>query len=176
VIPSLQTLLALGRGVARLLASGAGAPDADDDPAAAELITRAAAARERGRRDEAATLYREALARRRGHVGALRGLRDLAVDAATWPDAVEVQQRLLAVAPPAERAREAEWLAALYYELGRAELARGHAADAVAHLKSGVRADRHFTPAALALGDAYEAIGDHREAVRTWERAVETAH
>ena len=36
-----------------------------------------------------------------------------------------------------------------------------------------MRADRSFVPAALALGDAYESSGDHREAVRTWERAAE---
>src|SRR4029450_9728438 len=40
--------------------------------------------------------------------------------------------------------------------------------------KAAIRADRDFVPAAVALGDAYEAAGEHRDAIRTWERAAET--
>jgi len=64
-------------------------------------------------------------------------------------------------------------LVIIYYELGRAELAQSNTAAALAHLKNAVRTDRTFLPAALALGDAYEATGDRREAVRVWERAAE---
>src|SRR5262249_57890396 len=45
---------------------------------------------------------------------------------------------------------------------------------ALRHSKSGARTDRFFLPAALALGHAHELTGDHREAVRTWERAAES--
>ena len=38
-----------------------------------------------------------------------------------------------------------------------------------------MRTDRSFLPAALALGDACETLGDHREALRVWERAAEVA-
>src|SRR5439155_461776 len=72
-----------------------------------------------------------------------------------------------------QRAAETEWLVIIYYELGRAELAQSNTAAALAHLKNAVRTDRTFLPAALALGDAYEATGDRREAVRVWERAAE---
>jgi len=74
---------------------------------------------------------------------------------------------------PTQRAAETEWLVIIYYELGRAELAQSNTAAALAHLKNAVRTDRTFLPAALALGDAYEATGDRREAVRVWERAAE---
>lgn len=63
--------------------------------------------------------------------------------------------------------------AALHYELGRLDAARGRPALSIAHFKSALRADRGFVPAAVALGDAHEAAGDLREAVRTWERAAE---
>jgi tetratricopeptide (TPR) repeat protein len=64
-------------------------------------------------------------------------------------------------------------LAVVHYELARLDAERGRTAAAVAHFKSALRADRGFVPAALALGDAQEHMGDLREAVRTWERAAE---
>jgi lipopolysaccharide biosynthesis regulator YciM len=150
-------------------------PDAaGDDPEIGTLLRRADDARRSGRREEAAGLYREVLRRRRGHVPALRGLRDLLVETRQWGEALATQQRLLALVTPAERARENEWLAIVHYEAGRAALADGRPGAAIAELKNAVRADRHFVPAALALGDAHDAAGDHREAVRVWERAAET--
>ena len=137
-------------------------------------MQRAQEARRAGRLDEARTLFRHVAQRWPAHRGALHELRDLAVEARQWDEAIAVQQQLMALAPPADRAAEAAWLAVEYYELGRLELARGEAASAVGHFKAALRADPRFTPAVVALGDAYEAIGDPREALRTWERAVET--
>jgi lipopolysaccharide biosynthesis regulator YciM len=130
-------------------------------------------ARRAGRLDEARTLFRHVAQRWPAHRGALHELRDLAVEARQWDEAIAVQQQLMALAPPADRATEAAWLAVEHYELGRLELARGEAASAVGHFKAALRADPKFTPAVVALGDAYEAGGDSREALRTWERAVE---
>jgi lipopolysaccharide biosynthesis regulator YciM len=137
-------------------------------------MTRAREARQAGHVDEARTLYRYVLQRWPHHADGLRGLRDLAIDARDWDEAVAIQQRLLTVAPPADRAIESEWLAVGYYELGRLELARNDATEAAAHFRAALRADREFLPATLALGDALETAGDHREAVRVWERAAET--
>jgi tetratricopeptide (TPR) repeat protein len=64
--------------------------------------------------------------------------------------------------------------AALLHEAGRTELAHGRPVSALAHFRSVLRLDRNFLPALIALGDAYEATGDRREAVRSWERAAET--
>jgi lipopolysaccharide biosynthesis regulator YciM len=68
---------------------------------------------------------------------------------------------------------DAETRAAAHYAEGQAELGRGHAAEAIAHFRTALRTDRTFLPAILALGDAHEAGGELREAVRTWERAAE---
>jgi lipopolysaccharide biosynthesis regulator YciM len=146
---------------------------AADDAATTELLQRAQDARRLSRNDEARTLYRLILQSHRGHLGALRGLRDLAAEAGRWPEALEAQQRVLGTVGSTERSPETEWLAVIYYELGRAEVARANASGALGHFRSAARADRLFLPAALALGDAYELTGDHREAVRAWERAAE---
>ena len=175
LLASLRTLVSLGGGLRRLLAWRGGAGALADDPRTAELLARAREARAAGRGGEAAALYRHVLDARRGHPGALRGLRELAVEAGRWTEALEVQQRLASAVGAGERAQEAHWLAVILYELGRAALARGDAADALAHFRSAVRAERDFVPAAVALGDAHEALGEHREAVRAWERAAEHA-
>jgi lipopolysaccharide biosynthesis regulator YciM len=169
---SLQTFLTLGRHALRL-ARASRAATGTDDPQAAEALRRADEARRAGRRDEARTLYRHVLQRWPANIVALRALRDLAVEARAWDEAVDVQRRLMAVAPVGDRATEAEWLAVGHYELGRLELARGDAAAAIAQFRAAVRADRDFVPAIVALGDALEAAGDAREAIRTWERGAE---
>ena len=170
---SVRSFLSLGLTLKDLfnfrMASGAAA----DNAATTELLQRAQDARRLSRTDEARTLYRLILQSHRGHLGALRGLRDLAAEAGRWPEALEVQQRVLGTVGSTERSPETEWLAVIYYELGRAEVARANASGALGHFRSAARADRLFLPAALALGDAYELTGDHREAVRAWERAAE---
>ena len=175
LIASLRALLSLGLGFRRLLATPA-PPAADaDDPRTLELLRRAEDARRVRRSEEAGTLYRQVLDLRRAHPGALRGLRELAVEAGAWGEALELQQRLHAAVAAGERAGEAQWLAVIHYELGRTELGRANTPAALGHFKNAVRADRDFLPAALALGDAHELAGDHREAMRAWERAAETA-
>src|SRR5262249_61212288 len=72
-----------------------------------------------------------------------------------------------------ERSVEASWLATIHYELGRADVKSGRSVASVNHFKSALRADPGFVPAALALGDALEEAGDHREAIKTWERTAE---
>jgi lipopolysaccharide biosynthesis regulator YciM len=168
------TLRSLGRHLRRWLGVRPAPPSGDGDPEALDAIRRAREARAGGHADEARTLYRYVLQRWPGHAEALRALRDFAIAARDWDEAVAIQQRLLTAAPAADRAVESEWLAVGYYELGRLELARADPGAAAAHFRAALRADRAFLPAVLALGDALEAAGDHREAVRTWERAAET--
>lgn len=169
----LRALAILGSGLQRLRQLGRGGPVADD-PATAELLRRAHEARRAGQTADATTLFHRVLDVHRSHPGALRALRELAVEAGRWEEALDLQQRLAAAVGPAERAEEAEWLAAIHYRLGGRDLERGAAAGAAAHFKNALRADRDFLPAAIALGDAWEAAGDAREALRAWERAAET--
>jgi len=172
LLASLRTLMSAGLNLRGLLARTAAAP-ARDDPQTLELLRRADEARAAGRHQEAGTLYRQLLQTRRSHVGALRGLRELAVEAGQWRQVLDLQHRILGAVGSTERSPETEWLAVAYYELGRAELARGSAAAALPHLKNAVRADRRFLPGALALGDAHDMVGERRDAVRVWERAAE---
>ena len=168
----------LARGIALLHALWTRRPTAGLSPAESaavdELMRRAGEAARGERRDEAAALYRQVLKRQRAHLGALRALRDLAIATADWREALDVQQRLIAAAPWAERDAESQWLAIIHYERGRAELAAGRVPVALVELRHAIRADSRFVPAALALGDAHEAAGEVREAVRVWERAAET--
>lgn len=173
VLASLRTLVSVGLGLKRLLDLGRAPAPGADDAQTLELLRRADEARQAGRPEEAGTLYRQILQSRKNHLGALRGLRDLAAAAGQWSQALEAQRRIIGAVGSTERSPETEWLAVVHYELGRAELAGGHASAALPHLKNAVRADRHFLPAALAVGDAHETLGEHREAMRAWERAAE---
>ncbi len=159
--------------VNRLLGAPASRAPGPPDPRLGALLEAAAQARTGGRTVEAASIFRQVLERDRYHVGALRGLRELAVEASRWADAVEPQTRLVTVVPAADRPREAEWLAVIHYELGRAEMAAEAPRRAIPHFRNSVRADRRFVPATIALGDAYQAAGDSHEAVRVWERGAE---
>lgn len=172
LIRTLRTVSSLLGTVNRLL----GAPRADSggaDPRVDALMGTAADARSAGRYAEALSLYRQALRQNRYHLPALRALRDLAAETGRWQDAVEPEQRLVALVPPGERARESEWLAVIHYQLGRAEISAGLPRNAIGHFRNAVRADRGFIPATIALGDAHEAAGDRKEALRVWERAAE---
>jgi lipopolysaccharide biosynthesis regulator YciM len=169
----LDSLLVAVRSALRVLSGQSALLTGEGDPQAAESIRRAREAQADGHVDEARTLYRYVLQRWTANTSALRALRDIAIETRDWDEAVATQQKLVTLVPPGDRAAENEWLAVGYYELGRLELARGRAPAAIGHFKSALRAQRDFTPAVVALGDAYEVTGDHREAMRTWERAVE---
>jgi lipopolysaccharide biosynthesis regulator YciM len=160
------------RVVNRLL--GAGRPASGPaDPQVETLIARAEEARRARRRAEAESLFQQAIQRDRNHPGALRGQRDLAVESGRWQDALGPGRRLVALASASEYPREAEWLAVIHYELGRSRMAAGKPEQAVTHFRDAIRVDRRFLPAPIALGDAWEAAGDRRAALRVWERAVE---
>src|SRR5207249_1483325 len=179
---------------------GAGHRAEADDSRTVELLQRVQEARRLGRNDEAATHFGQVLQRRRDHLGALRGLRDLAAEAGRWREALDAQQRVLGAVGSTERSPETEWLAAIYYELGRAEVARSNAGGALAHFKSAARADRFFLPAALPLDEAadqfekvevqapgsaavhallgavFERCGETREACEEYRRALQLGH
>lgn len=137
------------------------------------LLARAEQYRQTGRIEDALATYRQVVQRDREHFYALRAIRDLTASAGRWAEALEVQERLSALAGAEERSAELAWLAGIHYEIGKACLAEGKLADARRHFTEAVRSDRTFLPAHLALGDAWEQAGDRREAIRVWKRAAE---
>lgn len=126
-----------------------------------------------GRSDDAVAIYQRIFARDRDHVTALRGLRDVAVGRERWREALEAQEHLVRLAPREEKPAEEGGLAGFQYELGRSLLAAGNTAGAIARFKEALHVQPDFVPAALALGDTQLTGGDAREALRTWERALE---
>ena len=165
---SLGSLVAVGHRALRVLGLERAPASGENDPQAIEAMRRAEAARVTGGLEEARTLFRYVVQRWPAHVGALHALRDLAVEAREWDEAIAIQEDLLALAPSRERHAEAEWLAVGYYELGRLELARGEATAAVGHFRAALRADRDFVPASVALGDALERLWGDAPSVSVW--------
>jgi lipopolysaccharide biosynthesis regulator YciM len=162
------------RVLATFLGQGARSSALPDDPQIADVLRRAREAHQAGRRDEARTLYRHVVETRRDHVDGLRGLRDLALGGGDLVEALRLQERVIGLVSVADRVDEERWLAIRCHEAGRTALAHGNVPTAIEHFRHALRADRRFLPAAIGLGDAFEAAGDHREAVRTWERTAET--
>jgi tetratricopeptide (TPR) repeat protein len=107
-------------------------------------------------------------------VTAWRALRDVAAEQGRWREAIDPAERVLRFASRDDRAVEASWLAGAHYETGRALLDAGDLGGAVARLREALRVRPDFVPAALLLGDTHLKSGDSREALRTWERALET--
>lgn len=171
LITSLRVLASIGRLVARVV--GTRPLVADADPEVARLVAAGADALRAGHRDDARRLYRQALERDRHAVAALRGLRAIALAENAWREALVVQERLLGAVSGAERAAELTVAAGLHYELGRIDQAENRPVAAVAQFKSALKSDRGFVPAAVALGDVTDALGDRREAVKIWERAAD---
>jgi lipopolysaccharide biosynthesis regulator YciM len=100
----------------------------------------------------------------------LQQLTGFSADPASDPETAELVRRAREAHATGRRDDEA----ALLHEAGRTELAHGRPAAALAHFRAALRVDRDYLPSLVALGDAYEAAGEHREAVRAWERAAET--
>lgn len=138
------------------------------------LLAAAHAYRRAGRPEDAVALYDAVLKHDRNHVTALRGLRETGSETGRWADALRSQERLLALAPAADRGAESGWLAGIHYEIGRGRLQGGDASGAVAAFKDALKAQPDFLPALVALGDAHLKAGDLKDATRVWERALET--
>jgi len=151
--------------------SGASAPHHLDDRDET-LLAVAGDHRRSGRTDQAIEVYQRVLARDQEHLGALRGIRDVMLELGRWGEALAVQERLLRAVPRAERGRDEIALAGISYELGRRLLGEGNAQAAVARFREALRTRPDFLPATLVLGDAYLKMGDTREALRIWERAL----
>ncbi len=164
--------LALGRGDAKgALIHHLDALRGGEQP---ELVLAAAEDfRQTDRPGEAAALLERLLARDHDHLAALRALRELSIAGGEWQRALGTQERIVALGS-GDRRQELATLAGIQYELGRALLAEGQAQAALSRFREALRSQSDFLPAIISLGDAHVAAGEGREAVRAWERAVET--
>jgi len=130
--------------------------------------------RRAGRPDDAAAMLERLLVKAPDHLTAMRALRDLSAERGEWTRALQAQERLVASASPAERSTEQAQLAGIYFELGRSLLGQGQIQPAIGRFREALRAEPDFLPATVALGDAHLRSGDSREALRAWERGLET--
>ena len=63
--------------------------------------------------------------------------------------------------------------AVLHYTEGKKALEAGDPREALRHMKEALRADKLFAPAHIAIGEAYEQMGERKDVVRAWERGAE---
>lgn len=85
------------------------------------------------------------------------------------PDGGE-SPRVAAETPPRE-----EHPAVALYTAGKNALETGNPKEAIRQFREAIRADKEFAPAYLLMGEAYERMGELKDAVRSWERGVEVA-
>ncbi|MGE0359788.1 MAG: tetratricopeptide repeat protein [Vicinamibacterales bacterium] len=91
-----------------------------------------------------------------------------------WEEAARIRQELVALDGPEPPARSKAILAFLENERGLAALRGGDLATAQARFRAALDLDGFVTPATVNLGDTLDRQGDHAEAVRVWERLVDT--
>lgn len=115
-----------------------------------------------GRRPEAITAYRAALAIAPDDARVLRVLGFLHGEAREWPQAEEYLRRALAQEPDA----------LTWYNLGYVRDQQGRREEAMAAFREAVRLDPRLDRAWYGLGMALAALGRHREAVEPLEQAA----
>jgi lipopolysaccharide biosynthesis regulator YciM len=107
-------------------------------------------------------------------VSAHRKLRDLLVRQLEWQEASEVQEKLLGMITSAEE-RELELVIAkgIRLGLGVSLLKKGEIEQATGLFKDLISQDERFVPAYIRLGEAYAAMDDAENAIRTWRKGFE---
>ncbi len=141
------------------------------DPKSMEVLFKTAAIQEEtGQDEDAIASYQGLLVLEKDNRKALRSLRDLYIKHNRWQDALESQRQVLKAGPGANRvAEEKEMLLFLCYEVARQKISDGSAKEAKSELKDILRQKADFTPAQVTLGDAYAAMGQGDDAVKTWQ-------
>jgi tetratricopeptide (TPR) repeat protein len=141
------------------------------EPRSLEVLFRLAATFEELNKDEDAIgVYEEILSFDRENRRALRSLRDLHLRHERWPEALDLQSRLLKVDAGSSRLEDEKRLHLhLRYEATRLLLAAKKPGEAQPALLQIVREAPDFTPARVSLGDAYRLQGRFEEASRTWQ-------
>ncbi|MCP3175971.1 MAG: tetratricopeptide repeat protein [Desulfuromonadales bacterium] len=125
---------------------------------------------EMGLLDDAALAYQEIITLESDNRKALRALRDIHINSQRWPEALELQKRLMKVGVSKNRlADEKAKLLFIRYEVAAQAVAAGKGDEAKDTLKDIIKQDSGFTPARVSLGDIYQAENRAEEAARTWQ-------
>src|SRR5205807_481830 len=169
LLDSLRTLMSVGLGLRELFPRPAPAP-AQDDPLTLELLRRADEARAGGRPQEAGTLYRQILQTRRGHLGALRGCRELAVEAGEWRQVLDLQHRILGAVGASERAAEVQPALPLLARLERAYRQEGRPTRMIALYRTAIERAPDDLSLAVALGRVFFELEMLDEAADQFEK------
>ena len=119
-----------------------------------------------GRWEEAAGMYRAALEREPGHVGALAGLSHARLNQGDLEAAAELARRVIARAPGRPEAREA------HYTTGYAAVRDGRLGQARQAFEQALQVDTTFAKAHHALGNLGLLQGRSGEAERSYEAAI----
>jgi len=143
----------------------------DVEPRSLEVLFKQAASFEEMHREEdAIQAFQEILAIENNNRKALRNLRDLHMKEGRWPEALDLQKRILKVGPGSNRlTEEKEKLLFLSYEVARLGIEAGKADEAIPELKDIMKQSGEFVPAYVSLGDALHSLKRDDEAVRIWQ-------
>ncbi|NLC70404.1 MAG: DUF1049 domain-containing protein [Desulfuromonadaceae bacterium] len=148
-------------------------PARESEPRCLEVLLKLASANEAlGENDEAEKIYQEILSVESGNRTALERFRDFFVKQGLWEKALEQQKRLLKVVAGAHQDEERKRQLALRYELAWRNLEKSGFQDGKAErkeLSDIIKQAPDFTPARIALGDAYKAQGKTKEAAEVWQ-------
>ena len=139
------------------------------------LFKLAATYEEMGRDADAAQVYQDILILESGNRKALRSLRDLQIKKGSWPEAMELQKRIIKAGPGTQRlAEEKKNLLCLRYEVARAALDQGDFEEAKSEFKDIIREAPEFVPARVSLGDACRLQKRWEDAAGIWQEGYQT--
>jgi lipopolysaccharide biosynthesis regulator YciM len=143
------------------------------EPRCLEVLLKLASAHEAmGENDEAEKIYQEILTVESGNRTALERFRDFFINQGLWEKALEQQKRLLKVVSGPQQEEERKKQLALRYELAWQNLEKNGFQNGKAErkeLSDIIKQSPDFTPARIALGDAYKAQGKIKEAAELWQ-------
>jgi len=141
------------------------------DPKGLEVLFKLAATyQEAGRAEEAMTVFKELLANDGENRKAMRALRDLQVRQGNWEDALDLQKKIVKASASGSKAgAEKLQLLQLRYEVARDAMDKGAIDQTVDACRDIIKQDANFTPARVALGDAYRKLGRDAEAIKVYQ-------
>lgn len=150
----------------------------DSDPRCLEVLLKLASVHETLSDHEAAErIYEEILQVENNNRTALERFRDFYIKQGLWEKALELQKRLLKIVFGPQLEEERQKQIALRYELAWQNLEKGQFQNSRSECKELaeiIKQAPDFTPARIALGDAYKAQGKIKDAAQIWQEGYKS--